>query len=146
MKSIKKILSLALALMLALSLSVTAFAANDTIDTSKTASMNIYKYDLTRAAADKVWDASAYVSSGVYDDSVINALGSGYAIQGVKFSYLKIADICTYTSMGNDTRTNMVLYGMPMGGDTTELLTALGLTYDNAHHQIRTCTTLLLIP
>ena len=134
MKNHKKILSLALALILALSLSVTAFAANDTIDTSKTASMNIYKYDLTRAAADKVWDASAYVSSGVYDDSVINALGSGYAIQGVKFSYLKIADITTYTSMGNDTRTNMVLYGMPMGGDTTELLTALGLTYDNAHH------------
>ena len=134
MKYLKTLVCLVIVLALALSMTVTSYAADATIDTNQSGSMDIYKYDLTRAAADKVWDASAYVSSGVYDDGVINALGSGYAIQGVVFTYLRIADICTYTSTSGDTRTNMVLYGMPMGGETTELLTALGLTYDNAHH------------
>ena len=134
----KKTLCLILAIIMALSLSVTAFAAgNDTIDTSRTASMNIYKYDITSAEKDGAWDASAYVSTGIYDSAVNNALGGAinYAIQGVKFTYLRVADISTYTTVESGINKTMVVYGMPVGDPTTRLLTALGLGYENAHHQ-----------
>lgn len=138
MKRFKKIISLSIALIMALALSVPAWAVNDTIDTSKKGSMEIYKYDITSAEADGAWDASSYVSSGVYDSAVNEALGgaTNYAIQGVKFTYAKVADITTYNSFIDGIRTNMILYGMPSGTATEELLRTLGLSYDNAHHQL----------
>ena len=111
-KSITKILSLFLALTLLLSFPVAVSAAeleNATIDESRTGSLTIYKYDLTNAEKDGVWDSS-YVSTGVYDETGVNNVlggnasstlgngetGYGYAIKGVEFTYAKVADIFQY--------------------------------------------------
>ena len=84
MKSITKILSLFLALTLLLSFPVAASAAElanvPTIDVSKTGSLTIYKYDLTNAEKDGVWDSS-YVSTGVYDEAGVNNVLGGNAWQ-----------------------------------------------------------------
>ena len=68
MKPIKKIFAAGLAVMMALSLpfSVSAAALDDgtTIDESRTGSLTIYKYDLTGAEKDGVWDSS-YVSTEI---------------------------------------------------------------------------------
>ena len=75
MKTITKVLSLILALTLLLSFPVAASAVEltnvPTIDESKTGSLTIYKYDLTNAEKDGVWDSS-YVSTGVYDEARVN--------------------------------------------------------------------------
>ena len=90
MKQFTKILSLFLALTLLLAFPVGASAvetADAPIDTSRTGSLTIYKYDLSSAEKDGVWDSS-YVSTGVFDQTGVNdVLGSGnagygYAIQG----------------------------------------------------------------
>lgn len=74
-KTITKVLSLILALTLLLSFPVAASAVEltnvPTIDESKTGSLTIYKYDLTNAEKDGVWDSS-YVSTGVYDEARVN--------------------------------------------------------------------------
>ena len=108
-KNLKKLFSLCLVLALCLSLGTVALAApvaDATIDTSRTGSLDIYKYDFTNAAKDGVWDSS-YVSTGVYDQAVNDALGNavragdsdnsselgsgdtsyGYAVKGVEFTY-----------------------------------------------------------
>ena len=121
MKHITKILSLLLALALMLSFPIGASAAeleDAPIDESRTGSLTIYKYDLTNAEKDGVWDSS-YVSTGVFDQTGVNdvlggsgaALGNGetgygYAIKGVEFSYLKVADIMTFSESENDSRTD----------------------------------------
>ena len=121
MKSFTKILSLFLALTLMLSFPVAASATeleDAPIDESRTGSLTIYKYDLTNAEKDGVWDSS-YVSTGVFDQTGVNdvlggsgaALGNGetgygYAIKGVEFSYLKVADIVTFSESENDSRTD----------------------------------------
>lgn len=59
MKSIKKLFAMGLALMMALSIpfSVSAAELEDApIDESRTGSLTIYKYDLTNAEKDGVWD------------------------------------------------------------------------------------------
>ena len=161
MKKFTKILSLLLALTLCLSFPVSA-AARDVddprdgvlIDEDALGSLTLYKYDLTNAEKDGVWDSS-YVSTGVYDETgVNNVLGGatqsdlgngevsyGYAIKGVEFSYLKIADIVQFTESEADARTDNhveVLYGIDKvkGAD---FLKALGLEngnnrYTNADH------------
>ncbi|MBQ3193746.1 MAG: SpaH/EbpB family LPXTG-anchored major pilin, partial [Oscillospiraceae bacterium] len=161
MKNFTKILSLLLALTLCLSFPVSA-AARDVedprdgvlIDEDALGSLTLYKYDLTNAEKDGVWDSS-YVSTGVYDETgVNNVLGGatqsdlgngevsyGYAIKGVEFSYLKIADIVQFTESEADARTDNhveVLYGIDQvkGAD---FLKALGLEngnnrYTNADH------------
>lgn len=130
MKSIKKLFAMGLAVMMALSIpfSVSAAELEDApIDESRTGSLTIYKYDLTNAEKDGVWDSS-YVSTGVFDQTGVNdvlgggssALGNGetgygYAIKGVEFSYLKVADIVTFSESENDSRTNShveVLYAI----------------------------------
>ena len=58
------------------SFSITAFAApvdEATIDTSRTGSLDIYKYDLTNAEKDGVWNSS-YVSTGVKDESGVETV------------------------------------------------------------------------
>ena len=67
MKHITKILSLLLALTLMLSFPIGASAAeleDAPIDESRTGSLTIYKYDLTNAEKDGVWDSS-YVENWV---------------------------------------------------------------------------------
>ena len=74
----KRIFALLLALVMVCSLSVSAFAApvdEATIDTSRTGNIDLWKYDLTNAEKDGLWDSS-YVSTGVRDvNGVENVLG-----------------------------------------------------------------------
>ena len=121
MKNFTKILSLVLALTLLLCFPVAVSAAeleDAPIDESRTGSLTIYKYDLTNAEKDGVWDSS-YVSTGVFDQSGVNdvlggsgaALGNGetgygYAIKGVEFRFLKVADIVTFSESEVDSRTD----------------------------------------
>ena len=168
MKNIKKILSMILVLTLCLSFPLSASAREPDdptdgvlINEDALGSLTLYKYDLTNAEKDGVWDSS-YVSTGVYDEEgVNNILGSatragdsdnqsdlgngeasyGYAIRGVEFSYLKIADIVQFTESEADTSTSNhveVLYGIDKvkGAD---FLKTLGLEngakrYTNADH------------
>ena len=161
MKNLTKAIALCLALFLCLSFPVSVSAAevaDATIDFTKTGSLTIYKIDLTNAEKDGVWDSS-YVSTGVYDQNVYDTLigatragdtdnttdhengekSYGYAIPGVQFTYLKVADIVQYTEStaeGADSNHVEVLYGIDKtkGAD---FLTALGLgggakRYENA--------------
>jgi fimbrial isopeptide formation D2 family protein/LPXTG-motif cell wall-anchored protein len=140
-----------MALLLCLSFPVGASAAevaDATIDFTQKGSLTIYKIDLTNAEKDGAWDSS-YVSTGVYDQNVYDALigttrdgdtdntsdlgngekSYGYAIAGVEFSYLKIADIVQFSESTADGRTDNhveVLYGI---NKTTgaDFLKALGL-------------------
>ena len=160
MKNLKKAIALCLSLMLILSFPVSASAAAPStpimnpaedvlIDEDRTGSLTIYKYDLTNAEKDGVWDSS-YVSTGRYDEEgVNNILGGavragdndnqsdlgngevsyGYAIKGVEFTYLRIADIVQFSESEADGRTDNhveVLYGIDKvkGAD---FLRALGL-------------------
>ena len=74
----KKIFSLLLAFVMVCSLSVCAFAApvdEATIDMSRTGNIDLWKYDLTNAEKDGLWDSS-YVSTGVRDvNGVESVLG-----------------------------------------------------------------------
>lgn len=155
MKPIKKIFAAGLAVMMALSLpfSVSAAALDDgtTIDESRTGSLTIYKYDLTGAEKDGVWDSS-YVSTGAYDENGVNNVlggnastlgngetGYGYAIKGIEFSFVKVADIVQFSESETDNRTDghvEVLYAVDKAKGA-DFLKALGLTdgksrYENA--------------
>ena len=113
MKNFTKVLSLLLPLTMLLCFPVAVSAAeleDAPIDESRTGSLTIYKYDLANAEKDGVWDSS-YVSTGVFDQTGVNdvlgggssTLGNGetgYAIKGVEFSYLKVADICRLQQTG----------------------------------------------
>ena len=95
MKKTKRLWALLLAMVMALGLITTAFAA-PTIDSGRKASLSLYKYDITAAGREGAWDAASYVSTGVQDDAVTDKLAK-YAIQGVEFSYLRVASISTYS-------------------------------------------------
>ena len=160
-KNLKKLFSLCLVLALCLSLGTVALAApvaDATIDTARTGSLDIYKYDFTNAAKDGVWDSS-YVSTGVYDQAVNDALGNavragdtdnssnlgngdtsyGYAVKGVEFTYLRVADIVQFTESAADGAASNhveVLYGIDKTNGA-DLLAAIGLAdgagrYENA--------------
>ena len=62
-----------------------------------------------------------------------NGESYGYAIKGVEFSYLKIADICTYTDVDNNTSNTQALYGIEHNDTTDKFLAALGLTTENRY-------------
>jgi len=77
MKNLKKAIALCLSLMLLLTFPVGASAApvaDATIDTDAKASLTVFKFDITNAEKDGAWDSS-YVSTGVYDQNVNDALG-----------------------------------------------------------------------
>lgn len=151
MKKFIKAIALGLAMLTCLSFPIGVSAAevvDATIDFDRKGSLTIYKVDLTNAEKDGVWDSS-YVSTGVYDEQVYNTfvgtnrdgdndntsdLGNGeksygYAIKGVEFSILKVADIVQFSESTADGRTDNhveVLYGInkTVGAD---FLKALGL-------------------
>ena len=148
---VKRIGALLLAIAILCSITVAADAATvDTavIDTSRTGSIDIYKYDLTRANTDDTAAAmiDSYVSTGirdteleaVLDDGTVNNLGNGqqsygYAVKGVEFSYLKVGDICTYSETESDgVHRNLILYKMNDSTDAA-LLTALGLSNSDSY-------------
>ena len=135
MKKIHRVLALLLAALMALGLMTTAFAATDsapTIDPSKKASLSIYKYDITKASNDGAWDVESYVSTGLHDDAVIDKL-SKYAIQGVEFTNLRIADITMNNELVDGQRQVEVLYGFDSSERSNAVLSAIGLTDADAH-------------
>ena len=146
----KKIFALLLAILVVSSFSITAFAApvdEATIDTSRTGSLDIYKYDLTNAEKDGVWDSS-YVSTGVKDEngveavlgdpsrvSALNANGNayGYAIKGVEFTYVKVADIRTFTKREDGAEHIEVLYGIAPTEQNNAFLSAIGISTEDRY-------------
>ena len=131
MKKIHRVLALLMAVVMALSLITTAFA-EPTIDPSKKASLSIYKYDITKASNDGAWDAESYVSTGLHDDAVVDKLAK-YAIHGVEFTYLRVADITMNSEAVEGQRQVGVLYGFDSSGRSTAVLSAIGLTNADAH-------------
>lgn len=131
MKKIHRILALLMAALMAFGLMTTAFAET-TIDTSKKASLSIYKYDITKASADGVWDTESYVSTGLHDNAVVDKL-SKYAIQGVEFTYLRVADIAMSNEVVDGQRQVGVLYGFDNSERSNAVLSAIGLTAADAH-------------
>lgn len=135
MKKIHRVLALLLAALMAFGLLTTAFAATDSapiIDTSKKASLSIYKYDITKAGNDGAWDAESYVSTGLHDDAVIDKLAK-YAIQGVEFTYLRVADITMNNEVVESQRQVGVLYGFDGSERSNAVLSAIGLTGADTH-------------
>ena len=132
MKKIHRVLALLMATLMAFGLMTTAFAAGPTIDSAKKASLSIYKYDITKASEDGVWNAESYVSTGLHDDAVIDKL-SKYAIQGVEFTYLKVADIAMNNEVVDNQRQVGVLYGFDTSDRSSAVLSAIGLTAADAH-------------
>ena len=135
MKNIHRVLALLLAALMAIGLMTTAFAATDsapTIDPGKKASLSIYKYDITAAGKDSAWDTESYVSTGLHDDAVIDKLAK-YAIQGVEFTYLRVADIAMNNEVVDGQRQVGVLYGFDSSDRSTAVLSAIGLTGADAH-------------
>lgn len=154
---ITRLLSFVLCLCVMASLTISVFAldtdTSSVIDTTKTASITIHKIDFTNAVKDGVWNNS-YVSTGRQDTQVedklinnavragdddtdgIEDLGNGqssngYAIKGVEFTYLKVADITTFSETaaaddGTVYNNTMVVYGFNSGA-ALPLLQAIGL-------------------
>ena len=131
MKKIHRVLAMLMAAIMALSLITTAFA-EPTIDPGKKASLSIYKYDITKASNDGAWNAEAYVSAGLHDDAVVDKLAK-YAIQGVEFTYLRVADITMNSEAVEGQRQVGVLYGFDSSSRSTAVLSAISLTAADAH-------------
>ena len=141
MKLLHRLSALAMTAVMALSISggaSAADAATATIDTSRSTSLTLYKYDLTGAENDGVWDSQSYVSTGIADEQINTAL-SQYAIQGVEFSYRKLADLSIYKGTTADGHQETVpLYAFTENTksgskETMDFLSALGLTTNDAY-------------
>lgn len=123
----RKCLSILLILVMVLMALPIAASADATIDTTQTGSLTIYKYDLTLMTQDGVevpWENTSRVDLGNQEVSF------GYAVKGVEFTYLKVAEIATF----NETKTAedgtvssqiQILYGIDKTDGAT-LLAALG--------------------
>lgn len=101
-------------------------------DTSKKASLSIYKYDITKASNDGAWDVESYVSTGLHDDAVVDKLAK-YAIQGAEFTYLRVADITMNSEVVEGQRQVGVLYGFDNSDRSNAVLSAIGMTGADAH-------------
>ena len=132
MKKIHRLLTMLMAAIMALSLITTAFA-EPTIAPAKNASLSIYKYDITAAGNDGAWDAESYVSTGLHDDAAVVDKLAKYAIQGVEFTYLRVADITMNNELVDGQRQVGVLYGFNNSDRSSAVLSAIGLTNADAH-------------
>lgn len=150
MKKLYKALSLIMALAMMLCMPIAAHAApvaEATIDYSRTGSMDIYKYDLTNSEKDGIWDSS-YVSTGVKDENGVEAIlgdptrvsplnengnAYGYAIKGVEFTYVRVADIRTYTESEDGVEHVEVLYGIAPNATNNAFLSAIGVSTDDRY-------------
>jgi len=165
MKKFKKILTMCLALMMVLTCVPAAFAAevdDCLIDEDAKASLTIWKYDWTNAYKDGVWNEDSFVSTGWRESYVEEVLGeaaregdangnpdnplgngqnsNGYAIKGVEFTILRVADIVTFSESANDQHPDYNLTQVLYGFDkvkAADLLAAIGLPngegrYENA--------------
>ena len=141
MKLLHRLSALAMTAVMAFSISggvSAADVATATIDTDRSTSLTLYKYDLTGAENDGVWDSQSYVSTGLADEQVNTAL-SQYAIQGVEFTYRKLADLSIYKGTAADGHQETVpLYAFTENTktgskETIDFLSALGLTTNDAY-------------
>ena len=135
MKKIHRVLALILATLMAIGLITTALAATDsvpTIDPGKKASLSIYKYDITKASNDGAWDAESYISTGLHDNAVVDKL-SKYAIQGVEFTYIRVADVTMNNEEVDGQHQVGALYGFDSSERSNAVLSAIGLTGADAH-------------
>ena len=132
MKKIHCLLAMLMAAIMALSLITTAFA-EPTIDPGKKASLSIYKYDITKASAEGAWDAESYVSTGLHDDAAVVDKLAKYAIQGVEFTCLRVADITMNNELADGQRQVGVLYGFDSSERSNAVLSAIGMTGADAH-------------
>ena len=133
--NIKRIFTIVMALAVLFSLSVSAFAASApdaVIDYGRKGSISLYKYDMTSAAEDGVWNTESYVSTGLSDSDVEQALNP-YAVQGVEFSYLRVADITMFSGLVDGESVTKVLYGVKGTEQKMAWLTALGLSTADAY-------------
>jgi len=146
----KKIISMLLAVLMVCSITIPAWAdptSDSIIDTTRTGSINIYKYDLTNAEKDGVW-SSSYVSTGIRDENGVETiLGStdrvshlnengdayGYALKGVEFSAIKVADlkVCTVTE-DNEEHVEL-LYGIKSNPQNDAFLATIGVSADDRY-------------
>lgn len=101
-------------------------ATYDTIDTTKTGSLTVHKYDITAATKAGV-DTSVYNDDWKSDTKAETDLQK-YSIPGVVFSYLKVADIYTESKTTANGIGVRVLYGF----NDTNLIGDLGLDIASA--------------
>lgn len=115
-----------------------ASVADATVDTTKTGSITLYKYDYTNSYKDDVWDTEDYTSTGVYDQNVNDTLGNsnivnnlgndqngtsnGYAIKGVEFSYLMVGELYTYSEVVDGLAVVALLYGFEVDDEVLDIL------------------------
>ena len=146
----KKIISLLLALLMVCSITIPAWAApveEAIIDTTRTGSINIYKYDLTNAEKDGVWNSS-YVSTGIRDENGVETiLGNpervshlnengdayGYALKGVEFSAIKVGDIKLYSKSEDNEEHVELLYGIAPNAQNNAFLATIGVSADDRY-------------
>lgn len=155
MKKLTKLMSLFLVFALTLSCIPAAFAAevdDAVINPDAACSLTVFKFDWTNAVKDGVWNQDSFISTGWRESYVEETLGgairkgdanssadhalgngqtsNGYAIAGVEFTSLKVADIVAFTESANDGHEDYNLTQVLYGFDKTAaaaLLTAIGL-------------------
>ena len=111
---------LSAAMMLAPIVNIKA-ASTDVVDTSKTGSITIHKYDMTAAKQAGV-NTSQFTPTGKQDAATEAALEK-YAIKGVEFSYLRVGDV----EQQSETGKIQMIYELP-----TTIQQILGLTSSDA--------------
>lgn len=158
-----KALTLCLALILCFSCTVSVSAAevaDATIDPDADCSLTIFKYDWTNAVKDGVWNENSFISTGWQESYVEEVLGGairtgdsngtsdhslgngqtsyGYALKGIEFTILRVADIVIFTESSGDQHPeyNMtqVLYGFDKTA-SANLLKAIGLANDAGRYE-----------
>ena len=146
----KKLISMLLAVLMVCSITIPTWAApveEAIIDTTRTGSINIYKYDLTNAEKDGVWNSS-YVSTGIRDENGVETiLGStgrvshlnengdayGYALKGVEFSVIKVGDIKLYSKSEENEEHVELLYGIAPNPQNNAFLATIGVSADDRY-------------
>ena len=129
----KKLIRKGISIFIELALMVCLVPANlithvkaNTIDETKKGSITIHKYDIT-AANKKGINTDNYLNNGEADSKAETEL-SDYAIKGVVFTTLKVADFYTYTDENGDDNSVRVLYGF----SDEKLVKMIGLDMANA--------------
>lgn len=103
-----------------------ATISNATIDTSRKANMTIFKYDETAAQKGGV-DTTQWMATGQVNADAAKKL-EDYAVQGVEFTYVRVADIETYSEVGKNGKSDIqVMYGFDKT-NANQLISALDLT------------------
>jgi len=121
-KVFKKVMYTCMAVAMAAVPIVPAFAAqSDVIDSTRTGSLTIHKYDMTAAEKNGV-DLNQFTSTGKQDQKAEDALKK-YAIKGVEFSYLRVGDVEQQSENGKV----QMIYELP-----DELQKIIGLSSDDA--------------